>query len=411
MPPNTTQTTTPATSGTRTLYDPSSGQNLSANLNSQFDASGQSNDILSRYQAAQGATQANTQQTGNLIANQYGQTEDYTKLQNGTQQQSALEGRTGFGTNVAMLTNLQAQGAQRVKELTDQANQALMTNNTEGAKALSDLAVNEQTALTTARQNFISNYFGAQTEARAQASFQTPEQAQIMDLAKQYPDANILPTDTQQAAQAKIKASPTYTANLATLQQNVSTAKAQADLYTAQGLAVPQEAKAQLESAQAAMASAGAAQVSAGAQATLAGPQAQQTRMLNDFIAGTAPGESQYISQLENHQITPQQLQNDLSGLPNNAGGAAYNSIMTKARAAGFNENAATLTGTGQNQAVGAMNSGNPVTMFGSMLGQFGNAAGNKVLSGASLANPTIGQTQSVAGTTYQWDGQYWMPK
>lgn len=382
-----TNTTTPQTSGARTLYDPTSGTNLNTALNSSFDTSDQYSGILDRYNQAQQATATNTQQTGSYISNQYGQNENYQKQQNNVEQQSELEGRTGFATSIAALTNLQAQGAQRVKQLTDQANQALMANNTQGAQALSDLAVQEQTALTTARTNFLTNYFAAQGEARSEASFQTPEQQQVMALASQYPDANIQPTDSQEQAEAKVKASPTYTATLQKAQQDVQTAQAQAALYTAQGLAIPDQVKAQLESAQAALSSAAAANVSAAAQSL-------QTRTLVDQVNGTGSGGHQAdITALQNGTATPQQIQDKYSYLGQYSPAA---NIISQAQSGGYNLNQGTITGQAQAAQTAALNSGNLFNLGGLAAANIFNSARN--LTGLGVSNPTTVNVISPTG-------------
>jgi hypothetical protein len=397
MPPATTQTSTPATtdasntsSGARTLYDPSSGDNLNTQLNSNFENSDQYTGILDRYNQASSATAANTNQTGQYLQDMYGQNVNYQTGQNNAEQTSSNEGRVGFATNVAALTNLQAQGAQRVKQLTDQANQALMANNAAGAQSLSDLAVQEQTALTNARTNFLNNYFGSQQEARAQASFQTPEQQSVMTLSGQYPDANILPTDSLQDAEAKIKSSPTYSANLAKVNQDIATAQAaatasnSASQYSlAQTAQVPELTKIQEQEAQAAQTSASASAEAAGGSAAADYANATQTKFLTGLYQGTGGSTSSDVTALLNNQMTPQQLQAKYANVPN--GGLIATQILNQAQSEGYNVNTGTLSGTAQQSQVEAMNSGNPLTEMTSWLGSLAGTA-SKSLSSSNNA-------------------------
>ncbi len=365
---------------TRTLYDPNNATALSNSLNSNFENSNQYTGILDRYNAAQGATSANTQATGNYIQSVVGGNTDYEKLQTGIQKQSALEGRQGFATNVAMLSNLQKQGDFRVKQLTDQANQALMANNAQGAAALSDLAVKEQSAITDARTQFLSNYFNSQAESRAQASFQTPEQQAVLSLAQQYPGAGISPSDSLDVVQQKISSSPLYQANLGKAQQDIETAKAQA--------------QAALTGARASLMSAGAAQTAAGAQAGLAGAQAAQTRYLTNLYQGGGGGNFDTdVNALLGKTLTPQQLQDKYSSIP--SGGLIVKNILDQAQQKGYDVNAGTLTGNAQATQTNVMNSGNIPNMIGLGLSNAFNA------SSKSLYNATGGNSNTV-----QYNGQ-----
>lgn len=409
---------------TRTLYDPTAGDTLYGNLNNAFDTSSQSTGILDRYNQAQTATAANTKQTGQYLQDMYGQNVNFQTQQNTNEQTGSNEGRVGFATNVAALTNLQAQGAKRVKDLTDQANQALMANNAQGAQALSDLAVQEQTALTTARTNFLSNYFGTQQEARAQATFQTPEQASVMTLAQQYPGAGISPTDTLDAASQKISSSPLYQANLGEVQQNIATAKAQAGLATAQAGVVPQEAAAQTESARAAMASAAASQTSAAAAMTTAGPQAEYQKTLTNLLQGGSDP-TYYANQLLLNQKNPSQgmtlsnVESALNALPGGAGGGILQEVLSTAGSQGYNS-----AGTGYADTAAATNANNVASggytgattaatnwltsFLGAGSGATNNSSSNNNLS--TYLNPTAGATTTLGGQSYTFTNGNWIP-
>jgi len=394
-----------------TTYDPSSAASLGKSLNNQFEQSDQYTGILDRYNQAQGATAANTQQTGQYISSMYGGNIDYEKLQTGVAKQGALESRRGFATNVAALTNLQKQGDQRVKALTDQANQALMANNAAGAQALSDLAVQEQTAITTARTNFLNQYFATQQEARSQASFRTPEQTAAIALAQQYPDAGIAPGDDLQAAQQKILQSPVYKNAQQKVLQDIESAKAQALLNSTQAQYLPEQVKAQLMQAAASQTSAGAAVTSANAQAQLAGAQSEQTRFLTDmYKGGGTGGQAQDVSGLLNGSITPQSLQAKYANVPN--GGLIVSNILSQAQSQGYNLNSGTLAGLAQQKQTETLNSGNLLGGIGLRLNNLFDT-GQKSLYQAtdvgSMLHPSTGATQNVLGKTYKFDGKNWV--
>lgn len=404
-------TLTGGSSGTRTLYDPNAGGQLSTGLNNAFEGSDQYTGILQRYNSAQTATAANTATTGNYITGMYGGDINYQKLQNNVEQAGAKEARTGFATNVAMLTNLQAQGAQRVKQLTDQANQALMANNSAGAAALSDLAVKEQDAITNARTSFLTNYFGAQSEARSEASFQTPEQQSVLTLSGQYPDAGIDPTDSLSTAEAKIKSSPTYSSNLAKVNQDIASAQAAAQASLASAAASPIEA-------QAALTSAGASATSAAATANLSGAQADYQRTLTGFLGSggsAAPATDPDVQSLLNNTATPQQIDDKY---PTNIYGGKAASIISGAQANGYNLQ--TGTNSGVAAAANAANlgaggySGATTAATNWLSSWLGKATGGTTTSStpslSTFVNPQVGQKGSSNGKNYTWNGAYWIP-
>jgi hypothetical protein len=410
---------------TAPTYDPNAGAGLTQNLQNQFSNSDQYQGILSRYNDAQNATAANTKATGQYISSVVGGNTDYEKQQTATQTTGAVEAQRGFATNVAALTNLQAQGAQRVKQLTDQANQALMANNAQGASALSNLAVQEQESITNARTQFLNQYFSTQQEARSQASFRTPEQTAVISLAGQYPGAGISDGDSLQQAQAKITSSPLYQANLGKAQQDIETAKAQvtasnaaAGFSNAQTQYLPEQVRAQVLQAQASQTSAGAAVIGANAQANLSGAQAQQTRYLTDlYKGGGGAGQTQDVQGLLNGSVTPQSLQAKYASIPN--GGLLVSNILSQAQSQGYNLNSGTLTGIGQQKQTELLNSGNIPGLVGLGLtnafkggsNALYNATGgnNRTLPGNDYLHPKAGATQQVGATGYKFDGTNWI--
>lgn len=387
-----TKTLTPAAT---TTYSPGNAADLTKSLQNQFENSDQYSGILSRYQGAQQATAANTAQTGQYITSVVGGNTDYEKLQTGVAKQGEMESRRGFATNVAALTNLQKQGDQRVKQLTDQANQALMANNAAGAAALSDLAVKEQESITNARTQFLSQYFQTQQEARAQATFRTPEQTATIALAQQYPGAGIKDGDTLEQAQQKISNSPLYQANLSKVQQDIDTAKAQAGYEQAQTQYLPDQVRASLMSA-------GAAQTSAAAQANLSGATADQTRYLTELYKGGSTGGAQDtdVQALLSGSATPQSLQAKYANVPN--GGLLVSNILSKAQQGGYNLQTGTLSGVAQQRQTETLNSGNVLGVAGLGLTNLFNTGSKTLYNGTgALDKGGVPNQVQYQGKTY----------
>jgi len=398
--PTPTPTDPAATSGRSLSGTTGTASDLSNSLNTQFNSSPAYQGIMDSYNASQAATAANTQATGQYIQNVTGGNTDYEKLQTGVQKQGELESRRGFATNVAMLTNLQKQGDQRVKQLTDQANNALMANNAEGAKALSDLVVKEQTALTDARTQFLNNYFTSQAEVRAQAEFQTPEQKQVLTLSSQYPDAGITTGDTLASAQQKISGgSAMYTAGLAGAQQ------------TALSTAATAAATRQLAGAQSGLYGAEAGQ--AGAAANASNANAAQTRTLTGFM-GTPGSISQTDPDVQYllNGGTVAGLQARYAGTPQSV---RVPQIISAAQNYGYNQNTATLKYGGMESQTQALNSGNPLNVLGGLTSQAAGGVMN-AFNGAprysSLTNqgPNGGQSLTQGPTTGTDGASYGFP-
>jgi hypothetical protein len=113
----------------------------------------------------------------------------------------------------------------KIKGLERQRDELLAQGRFDLASRLDDLMVSEQEALTTARQNYLTNFFNVSRELRERAAFETPEETrkrefeltkeenerqQVIDLATKAPSAGILSTDTLEQAISKFKNSNEY---------------------------------------------------------------------------------------------------------------------------------------------------------------------------------------------------------
>ncbi len=174
------------------------GMTLSQDLTSQFAPQQQS--IMDSYNQAKSLTDQSTKDLNTATTDRYQSNIDDQNQVNSNQGKSMLESGRGFVINPGSIVAFQQQADKRIKDLRNQMNDALLNNNAVGARALSDLVVKEQEAITTARSNFLNQYFGIQNETRARAqesrdeqSFQTPEQKQADEIAKAKAIANASP--------------------------------------------------------------------------------------------------------------------------------------------------------------------------------------------------------------------------
>lgn len=304
--------------------------------------SNQESGIIDRYNSATTGINSAANSTAASIGDYYNENLEDTQRQNTSDLASANEARQGFATNTAALNNIQQTGAKRIRDLTNSRDAALLQNNADQAKSLSDLITQEQTAITTARQNWVSNLLSLTTT-------QAPEKQAVLTFATQYPGAGILPTDTMAEASAKAKASPLYKANLS-----------QIDAATA----------------------------AANASAASSAATAANTRTLTGLIQN--PDTDGDVTALLTGKATPEQITAKYAGYPGGAGGTIAATIISKAQAQGYDLNTGTLSADAQKTQVGAQNSGNPVSTLTSWLSSFGAGAGKALTAPAASTNTGV---------------------
>jgi hypothetical protein len=188
---------------------------------------------MQAYQAQIAADQAAQQTTATKISDEANQNIENQQYQGALNTQSAITASKGL-VNPGAMTVIQNQSNTIIKQLTQTMNDALANNNASLYTATANALATEQSNMITARQNFLSNYFSTQQEARAESSFQTPEQAQVLTLAGQYPNAGIATADTLAQAQAKVTASAQYKLTQASTQSTIGLQGAQAGLASTQ---------------------------------------------------------------------------------------------------------------------------------------------------------------------------------
>lgn len=215
------------------------GRNLtdtSTSMQTEFNSSFAPNEktIMGAYKESKAQIEKASKASAGIIANDYGGAEQDALRQGEQSLYSAREAGGGFASSPLALSLISEATDKRIRSLQKEKNSLLMQNEYDKASQLSKLIIDEQTALTNARTTALNEYFGFKGEARAQAgevradrqlsiqeqqnqreqlAFRTPEELSILNLASQYPDANILPTDDFATVENKIKQSPTYLQN------------------------------------------------------------------------------------------------------------------------------------------------------------------------------------------------------
>lgn len=166
--------------------------------------------IMNAYSSARKLTTNSAAANEKRLNSEYSTAVEDTNIADTKDVTSTLESQSGFAQMPVALNYMQISHDKRIRDLTKQRNELLLSNESDKSKTLSDLILKEETAMSNAKTNFLSNYFNINKEKREAAGFQTPDQKAIQSLQANAPDANILSTDTYQDAITKYKNSETY---------------------------------------------------------------------------------------------------------------------------------------------------------------------------------------------------------
>jgi len=360
--PSLTSSNPTQTSPTPTLTGPTalSGDALNAYLNNSFNNSGQPQTIIDSYNSAVAADTAASQANAKVLTDTGKANISNQNYNAAISTENQQDSQRGGVMNPGAMSVIQNQSNNIVRQLTQQMNDALANNQASLASTNANLIAQENTNMITARQNFLSNYFQTQQEARAQASFQTPEQQQVITLSGQYPNAGITPQDTLAQAEQKITGSAQYKLGQSAIVSGINLQ---------------------------------------GSQAGLASVQAQQTSIINKFMSGNTVQFKPDIDGLVNGSVTDQTLHAKYDNFPGGAGGAIIASIEAQAQSQGWNPQASKLKADAQSQQNSALNSGNPFTLFGAGVTQSLSAAGSAFTGPGSIYN-TFKPNTTGAGVT-----------
>lgn len=181
--------------------------------------------IMDRYSSARKLTTDSADATNKRLESEYSTAVDDTNIADTKELTGTLEGQSGFAQMPVALNYMQISHDKRIRDLTKQKNELMLSNESDKAKRLSDLILNEETAISTARTNFLTNYFNINREKREVAGFETPDQKSarqlsdkskeaVLTLSSNAPDAGITGTDTYESAIVKYKNSETYKRNV-----------------------------------------------------------------------------------------------------------------------------------------------------------------------------------------------------
>jgi len=180
--------------------------------------------IMDRYSSAKKLTIDSADATAKRLESEYSTAKEDINIDDTKSLTSTLESQSGFAQMPVALNYMQISHDKRIRDLTKQKNELLLTNDSDKAKSLSTLILNEETAISTARTNFLNNYFAINREKRDSSSFETPDQKSartlsdkskeaILALSQTAPDAGITSADDYNTAITKYKNSRTYQRN------------------------------------------------------------------------------------------------------------------------------------------------------------------------------------------------------
>ena len=363
--------------GTSGAATASAGDALNSSLNSSFNNSDTADTIMSAYNAQQAANTAGAATAGKQITDLGNQNIQYAQGQNQDTVNQATGNSKGGIINPGAFGVIQKQSNEQIRQLTVQMNDALANNQASLVTASANALAAETTAMSQARASFLSNYFSTQTEARAEASFQTPEQQQVLSLSGTYPDAGITTGMTLAQAQAAVQSnSQLYKLGLTSTKAGITAAGA---------------------SAQASLGAAAASSASAG----LSSAQTTQQKIINDFMAGNTAQFSGDVSGLISGSTTDATLHAKYDNFPGGAGTAIIANIESQAQSKGWSPQSSLLKSNAQSEQNSALNSGNPFTLVGAGFTQAAGAVGSALTgSGSVLGNTLSGMKNPPAGAT-----------
>lgn len=191
----------------------------------------ESKTIMERFAARKANVMAQEEAQAGLIKSQAEETIGEQRDINQRELTSEQEAQRGFAQNTALVRSISETGEKRIRRLEKTRDELLLQNKYEAAGRLDQLITDEETAITTARKNWLDSLIAFTTESRAisaerraEASFETPEQArqrqltvdttkQIQQLALVAPDAGITSADSYDTAVKKYRESGTYKLN------------------------------------------------------------------------------------------------------------------------------------------------------------------------------------------------------
>lgn len=184
--------------------------------------------IMDKYAEARKLTTDSADATTKRLESEYSTATEDINIDDTKGLTQNLEGQRGFAQMPVALNYMQISHDKRIRDLTKQKNELILSNESDKAKRLSDLILDEETAISNAKTNFLNNYFAIKGEERAIAAedreirgFETPEQKSqraladatkqsVLNLSSIAPDAGILDTDDYNTAISKYRNSDTY---------------------------------------------------------------------------------------------------------------------------------------------------------------------------------------------------------
>lgn len=165
--------------------------------------------------------------------------------------ESTVEGESGFARHSLLFKNLAKDTREAVRDLMGKKEEALLLGQSESAKRIDQLILDQETALSAARTRYTDLLFKSADEIRSQSqegraklqeerdalSFETPEQKRaaefeskkkenVMNIMTNAPDAGILETDDFNTAITKYRNSATYKRDVTKGEQEIELMRA-----------------------------------------------------------------------------------------------------------------------------------------------------------------------------------------
>lgn len=133
--------------------------------------------IMDRYKKRQEKAQESFEAGQELTKNEFADLITEQGEANEKQILGLQESRRGFAMNTGIFKAAKEEGRKRINDLEKRRDALLLQGKADHADRMDNLIADEEEALTTARQNYITNLFNLSAEIRAQRSFETPEEA------------------------------------------------------------------------------------------------------------------------------------------------------------------------------------------------------------------------------------------
>ncbi len=258
----------PGPSGEGTSTDGNIDSNINGNINNLVNEAATGVDtILGTYQERRKLAEDQGKISQQQIKSSYQQQIEDSNQGAWRDMEGKVEQESGFARHALVFKNLAKDAREAVRDLTAKREEALLLGQSETAKRLDQLILDQETAVSAARTRYSDLLFKSSAEIRAQAqegrearSFETPEEKRSRDfeikkkenvsnLMVNAPDAGIVDTDDFNTAIGKYRNSATYKRDITKGEQEIELMRANiAKAWADKALTDAQRGKVELDS-------------------------------------------------------------------------------------------------------------------------------------------------------------------